>query len=200
MKMTVLPIIHNLGVGESSSKELLLVPWDFIASTGERGTVGQKRPSGQAPPTSAGPAFCHFLWCKCERGASPQDLVAFYESDWSGKSHSKAALCPHCPPPTPRAWRSKGEQNTNNARLGSKGSGQRQDCLSHSRILFSQIGSSVLGWPQTCYGTEGDLEYLIPLCLPFPSAGIIGVTTTPGLDGDGMEPRALYMLGKHSIN
>lgn len=45
MKMTMLPIIHNLKVRESSSKERLLVSQGFIASTGKRVTVGWKRSS-----------------------------------------------------------------------------------------------------------------------------------------------------------
>lgn len=45
MKMTTLPIIHNLKVRESSSKERLLVSQGFIALTGERVTVGWKRSS-----------------------------------------------------------------------------------------------------------------------------------------------------------
>lgn len=51
MKMTVLPIIHNLLVGESSSKELLLVPWGFIASTGKRVTMGWMEEAQQAGPS-----------------------------------------------------------------------------------------------------------------------------------------------------
>lgn len=43
MKMTILPIIHNLMVRESSSNEQLLVSWGFIASTGKV-ACGMRRP------------------------------------------------------------------------------------------------------------------------------------------------------------
>lgn len=45
--------------------------------------------------------------------------------------------------------------------LGSEGSGQRQR-QSISSSFFPKTVSCILGWPQPCYATEDDLEYLIP--------------------------------------
>lgn len=73
---------------------------------------------------------------------------------------------------------------------------QRQ---SISSSFFPKTVSCILGWPQPCYATEDDLEYPIPLP-SFPSAKIIGVHHHTWFTRLGMEPRALYILGKHSTD
>lgn len=95
-----------------------------------------------------------------------------YETDWSGQLHSTVHLYPH--------------PQSVEVCLGSKD----KDNLSH---LFSprQFRVSLAGLNRAMH----------PIPLPsFPSARIIGVHHHTWFTRLGMEPRALYMLGKHSTD
>lgn len=69
--MTTLPIIHNLKVRESSSKERLLVSQGFYCINREKGDCGLEEVQQVGPSYPTGHSFCCLLWCKGERGASP---------------------------------------------------------------------------------------------------------------------------------
>lgn len=101
-----------------------------------------------------------------------------YETDWSGQLHSTVHLYSH--------------PQSVEVCLGSKD----KDNLSHH--LFSPRQSCVSLAGLNC-ATEDDLEYPIPLP-SIPSAKIIGVHHHIWFMRLGMEPRALYMLGKHSTD
>lgn len=107
----------------------------------------------QDPPTPTGHTSCCLLWCRGRQvGFSLRTL----------RSHSKAASCPQCPPHLQSAELRRGA-DSKDERLASKGFGQRQrQCIS-SQNRSPQEVSCILGWPQLCQVTEGDLECLILL-------------------------------------